>query len=77
MQHLLGAGGRWGVMEEPRWAAFLDWLSAKGLLTTKVQSRGPAGEGTTSLDGLRRGDAGAAIPRGAVDAAALFTNDFL
>ena len=26
-QDLLAADGRWGVMQEQRWAAFLDWLS--------------------------------------------------
>lgn len=48
-----------------------------GLLTTKVQSRGEAGELTTSLDGLRGGDAGERITRDSVAAASLFTNDFL
>ncbi len=28
-QHLLAADGRWGVMEEQRWSAFLDWLSGE------------------------------------------------
>lgn len=32
---------------------------------------------TTTLDGLRRGDAGEPIPRDSVPAASLFTNDFL
>ena len=73
----LTPAGTWGAMEAGRWDAFLDWLSAQGLLTTKVQSRGPAGPGTTSLDGLRGGDAGDVIARSAVSAATLFTNDFL
>jgi hypothetical protein len=63
-------------MEAARWDAFLDWLSAQGLLTTKVQSR-EAGEGAATLDGLRAGDVGDRIPREAVPAASLFTNDFL
>lgn len=40
-QDLLSADGRWGVMQQGRWDAFLDWLSGEGLLTTKVQSRTP------------------------------------
>lgn len=32
---------------------------------------------TTTLDGLRRGDAGEPIPRESVPAASLFTNEFL
>lgn len=68
--------GRWGIMEEERWSAFLDWLSLEGLLTEKVQSRTNT-EGTTSLDDLRAGDGGAAIPRKQVPASALFTNEFL
>lgn len=32
---------------------------------------------TTTLDGLRRGDAGEPISRDSVPAASLFTNDFL
>ncbi|KAI8926526.1 NMT1/THI5 like-domain-containing protein [Entophlyctis helioformis] len=78
--------GVWGVMEEGVWSAFVDWLSDKGLLTTKVQSRkiGAAGKGmdadkdtTTSLDGLRSGDVGVAIPRESVPASSLFSNEFL
>lgn len=43
-----------------------------------MQSREGAGSGlTTSLDGLRGGDAGEPIPRASVDAASLFTNDYL
>ena len=64
-------------MRAARWDAFLDWLSARGLLTSKVQSRGEGGEGTATLDGLRRGDVGERIPRGAVPAASLFTNAYL
>jgi len=64
-------------MDAARWDSFLDWLSSKGLLTTKVQSRGPAGDCTSSLDGLRSGDAGEVIPREAVSSSSLFTNDFL
>ena len=60
-----------------RWDAFLSWLSDAGLLTSKKQSRGPQSDGTASLDALRAGDAGEAIPRGAIEAAVLFTNDLL
>jgi ABC-type nitrate/sulfonate/bicarbonate transport system substrate-binding protein len=74
---MLDAAGRWGAMRAERWDAFLDWLSEAGLLTTKVQSRGAPGADAASLDALRAGDAGERFPRSAVDAAALFTNDFL
>ncbi|PSC72392.1 putative WD repeat-containing [Micractinium conductrix] len=74
---MLAGDGRWGVMEQGRWDAFLDWLSTHGLLTTKVQSRQAKDGVSTTLDGLRAGDVGKPIPRAAVDAAALFTNDFL
>lgn len=59
------------------WDRFLDWLSTTGLLTTKVQSRGPAAASTSTLDGLRQGDVGEQIPRESVDAAAMFTNELL
>lgn len=72
----LDPAGRWGAMDAGRWGAFLDWLSAQGLLTTKVQSR-TEGADTASLDALRAGDAGEAIPRETVDETALFTNEFL
>jgi hypothetical protein len=29
MQHLLTSDGRWGVMDQGRWDAFLDWLSGE------------------------------------------------
>jgi hypothetical protein len=74
---LLDASGRWGAMEAGRWDAFLDWLSASGLLTSKVQSRGPASEATASLDALRAGDVGEPIPRDCLRSADLFTNSFL
>jgi hypothetical protein len=64
-------------METGRWDAFLDWLSEAGLLTSKVQSRGPASEVATSLDGLRAGDVGEPIPRGSVRSADMFTNELL
>ena len=73
----MDAGGKWGHMDSDRWNAFLDWLSTNGLLTTKVQTRGDAGEDTTSLDGLRAGDVGEAIPRDSVKAESLFSNEFL
>lgn len=46
---------------------------------TQVQSRQATDASTTStsLDGLRAGDVGDAIPREALQAQALFTNDFL
>ena len=77
---LLNTDGRWGVMEQSRWDAFLDWLSENQLLTTHVQSRNSSSDksaGTTSLDGLRGGDAGDVIPRDSVHATAMFTNAFL
>lgn len=59
------------------WEKFLDWLSESGLLTSKVQSRGSPDVACTSLDGLRQGDVGAAVARGSVNAALMFTNDLL
>lgn len=80
----------WGVMEVDQWSGFLDWLSKEGLLTSKVQSRlaaaaaveevaaaAAAAAQTTSLDGLRSGDVGDAIPRDSINAADLATNAFL
>lgn len=65
-------------MDSGRWSAFLDWLSESSLLTSKVPSRAAAADGSTAnLDALRAGDAGEAIPREAVDALSLFTNDLL
>ena len=64
------------VMREEKWAGFLDWLSENGLLTTKMQSR-IGGEDKTTLDGLRQGDAGEDIPREAIEANHLFTNQYL
>jgi hypothetical protein len=60
------------------WDHFLDWLSCRGLLTTKCQSRDqPDTANFTSLDGLRQGDVGEAISRENILASSLFTNDFL
>lgn len=42
------------------------------ILASSVQ-----GDGFTSLDGLRSGDVGEEVPRHAVSAASLFTNNFL
>jgi ABC-type nitrate/sulfonate/bicarbonate transport system substrate-binding protein len=79
----------WGVMDIQQWSKFLDWLSVQGLLSTKVQSRGPRllqdqcgscdtnGSLTTTLDGLREGDVGENIPRSALSADALATNAYL
>lgn len=68
--------GRALVMNEDKWNGFLDWLSENGLLTTKIQSR-VGGEGKTTLDGLRQGDAGDNIPRQAIQADHLFTTAYL
>lgn len=70
------AEGRACRMEEGKWAGFVDWLYDAGLMTTKMQSRGPASATKTSLDGLRGGDAGDRLPRNAVRAADLFTSSF-
>lgn len=65
-------------MSRDRWSTFLDWLSESGLLTSKVASRAPADDGSAaSLDALRAGDAGDAIPRRSIDALSLFTNELL
>jgi ABC-type nitrate/sulfonate/bicarbonate transport system substrate-binding protein len=75
---LLDGAGRWGSMDAARWDIFLDWLSSKGLLTTKVQSREPVEGISTTLDALRSGGGcGEPVPRSSVLASALFTNDFL
>ena len=42
-QHYLDSAGRWGVMEEGRWKAFLEWLDESGLLTDKVRRSVPEG----------------------------------
>ena len=39
MQHYLDGTGRWGVMEEGRWKAFLEWLEESGLLKDTVRLR--------------------------------------
>ena len=65
-------------MSGERWTKFLDWLSESGLLTSKVASRAAADDGSAaSLDALRAGDAGKAIPRDSIDAHSLFTNALL
>lgn len=78
-QHLLDASGHWGTMDLAKWDAFLDFLSDTGLLTTKVQSRqaAEAGDVAASLDGLRAGDVGEALPRNSISAAQLATNEYL
>ena len=38
-QQYLDGSGRWGVMEEGRWRAFLEWLDESGLLKDKVRRR--------------------------------------
>jgi ABC-type nitrate/sulfonate/bicarbonate transport system substrate-binding protein len=70
------SGGAWGVMDLSVWVRFLDWLSESGLLTSKAQSRS-GGPDTSSLDGMRSGDAGEHLPRNAVAAADLATNAYL
>lgn len=77
LQHFLAKDGRWGWQDKARWDAFLDWLSDRKLLTTKVQSRTVVQGLTASLDNLRQGDAGEVIPRDMLVSDALFTNDFL
>ena len=67
--------GEWGVMSRSRWAAFVDWLATNGLLTHAAPSRTPDGVNTVSLDDLRAGKGGEAVPPPAVEA--LFTNEFL
>ena len=77
MQHYLDGAGRWGAMEAPRWERFVDWLAERGLLTSAMPSRSPVEGVSASLDDLRRGRAGAPVPRDAVSMEALFTNAFL
>ena len=36
-QHYLDKSGRWGMMEEGRWKAFVEWLDESGLLRDKVR----------------------------------------
>ena len=64
-------------MDEAKWRGFLDWLYDAGLMTTKMQSRGPPSAKKTSLDGLRSGDVGDPPPRDKVTAADLFTVSFI
>ena len=75
-KHFLDAGKSWGKMATSKWNEYVDWLSEKGLLTEKVQSRVPSDK-TTSLDGLREGDVGAKIPRDSIKVEDLFTNNLL
>ena len=77
LQHFLTKDGRWGRQDKARWNAFLDWLSDRKLLTTKVQSRTVVQGLTASLDDLRTGDAGEVIPRGMLVSDTLFTNEYL
>ena len=77
VQHYLSKEGKWGKMELQRWDKFLDWLSEAGLLTSKVQSRQPESSSTSSLMGLLKGDVGERIPRGSVQASAMFSNAYL
>lgn len=74
---LLDCKGRACHMEEEVWKKFLNWLYDAGLMTTKMQSRGQSSDTKTSLDGLRGGDAGEALPRDAVKTTDLFTSAFL
>ena len=71
----LNDAGEWGVMSRDRWAAFVDWLASSGLLTSAAPSRTPDGVDTVSLDDLRAGKAGQAVPPPAPEA--LFTNEYL
>ena len=76
-KYFLSEGGRWGHQREDVWDGFLDWLSISGLLTTKVQSRGSPDVASASLDGLRQGNVGKAVPRESIKSTLLFTNEFL
>ena len=71
----LNDAGEWGVMSRARWAAFVDWLAASGLLTRAAPSRTPDGVDTVSLDDLRAGKGGEAVPPPPPEA--LFTNEYL
>ncbi len=77
VQHYLDAGGRWGHMRAERWDKFLDWLGDKGLLTSAMPSRNPVDGVSASLDDLRSGRAGEPHPRSSINAADLYTNEFL
>lgn len=72
----LNEDGQALMMQEGKWAGFLDWLSENGMLTTKMQSR-HGGQDKTTLDGLRQGDAGDAIKRDTIQANHLFTSGYL
>lgn len=76
LQHFLSKSGQWGVQSASRWDSFLDWLSEKKLLTSKVQSCTQS-EQTASLDDLRQGNSGDIIPRSALSASDLFTNEYV
>lgn len=76
-KHFLTKDGKWGMQDKTRWEAFLDWLSERKLLTSKVQSRNAVGRITASLDDLRQGNAGEVMPRASLSSDSLFTNDFL
>ena len=76
LQAFLDSAGHWGTQTPERWDAFLDWLADAGLLTTAMPSRTPGGS-KASLDQLRAGAAGDSIPRGSVQAASLFSTQYL
>jgi len=77
LQHFLTKDGQWGVQDKGRWDAFLDWLSEKKLLTSKVQSRKAVKGVTASLDDLRQGNAGEILLRESMSSESLFSNSFL
>lgn len=62
-------------MVQKRWGEYLDWLSEADLITTYVNSHMSSDTGAT-LDELRQGQGGDAIPRGNTDVAKLFMRDF-
>lgn len=66
--------GQWGSMSCQKFDMFLDWLSANGLLTAKMQSRHPTGPNQTTLDGLRQGDVGELVARDSISSSDLFTD---
>lgn len=72
---LLDDQGMWGRMQTERWQAYVDWLHAKGLLTSAAPSRSPDGVSTVSLDDLRAGKAGQLLSP--LDVAPLFTNAYM
>ncbi len=73
--YLLNKDGRWGAQDMDKWAKFVGFLDAEGMLTAKVQSRAP-GANRATLDELRSpGGGGPRMPAPAVSD--LATNEYL